>query len=112
MTPLRTRNALFAAIGVALLLASEMARLKAPGARELLFNVGIVALSVAFLDGLWRLAGGNPIEQQIQALSGQVDRLSRSVDVIENAKRVGLASMHAEILRRAKGLVSSDRQPA
>lgn len=94
MVPTRTSNALFAAIGVVLLLTAQLVKPAYPDAKEILFNVGIVATSVSILDLLWRLAGGNPVEKQIESLSVQVERLSRSVDVIENAKRIGLLSMH------------------
>lgn len=93
-TPTRTRNALFAAIGIALLLAAVLMKDRFPDAREILFNVGIVALSVSLLDLLWRLAGGNPVEVQIALLSDQVTRLSRSIDIIERARKVGLTEMY------------------
>ena len=53
----------------------------------------MVVVSVAILDLLWNVAGGNPVEEQIRALSEQVERLSHTVDVIENAKQVGLHSV-------------------
>ena len=53
-----------------------------PMAQSVLFNLGIVTVSVTLLDVLWRLAGGDPLQARFAELSEQVDRLSRTVDVM------------------------------
>lgn len=89
------RNALFAAIGVGLLAISSWIDAQVhPMAQSVLFNLGIVTVSVTLLDVLWRLAGGDPLQARFAELSEQVDRLSRTVDVMEGAKRIGLCRVH------------------
>ena len=106
MVPHYTRNALFTAIGISLLLVAYV--VDAQGyqmGHAVLFNLGIVTVSVALLDLLWRLAGGNPvhghiaklstqIQRQIGDLCNQIERLTRTLDVIENAKTIGLEAVH------------------
>ena len=95
MTPRRIRNTLIAAFGIVLLLvACALDRTAFATPREIMFNIAIIIVSVSLIDILWHVAGGNPVEDQIKDLSAQVERLSTTVDVIENARRVGVHSLY------------------
>src|SRR5690349_9201607 len=82
---------LFVVLGVALLLAAHiLGEYKNPTMEAVALNLGIVLIAVPFVDCLWRLCGGSPLDQDILRLHGELERLSRVVDVIQSSQRIGL----------------------
>nr|WP_294504062.1 hypothetical protein [uncultured Rhodopila sp.] len=93
--PVRTRATVFIAVGVTAFLAALVVdRNSHPDAHEILIAVGVVVTSVSLHELMFHLAGGNPVEKQIIALGSQLERLAATVDVIENARRLGVREMH------------------
>jgi hypothetical protein len=89
------RNTLFLSVGTTLVVISfllESKGLTIPQAITL--NLGLVSIAVVVVDQLWRLSGGNPIENQIGSLGVQIERLSKAVDVIERSKSIGLEAVY------------------
>lgn len=92
--PQLLRVILFIAIGVLLIVFSTfLVNRGVDWLHALVLNLGIVAVATMLIEHLWLLCGGAPIENQIDALSHQVDRLGRSIDVIEAINEVGLTDV-------------------
>jgi hypothetical protein len=95
ITPARIRHTVFTAVGIAILATAFLFdRGKYADTHEILVAVGVVIASVSLLELVFHLAGGNPVEQHMNDLSLQVERLSFTVDAIENARRLGVREMH------------------
>jgi hypothetical protein len=97
--PARVRHALIMAIGVALLCVALLVdRANFPDRHEILLVIGVTIISVSVVEGIFQLAGGNPVENRIGDLFGklsqEVEHLAATVDVIENARRLGIKEMH------------------
>jgi hypothetical protein len=94
-TPLRTRITVFVAVAaVPTLIAFFVDRTKYPDLHEILIAVGIAIFSVTLLEILFNLAGGNPVEEHIVSLGSEIQRLSKTVDVIEDGRRIGISELH------------------
>jgi hypothetical protein len=88
------RYTVFAFAGVAAIAAAAATNSTAhPVLNAVLLNLGLVSVAVVLIDILWRLAGGNPVEEQIVSLGSEVNRLARTVDAIQNTRSVGLESV-------------------
>lgn len=91
----RTRYTLFLTVGLLILVSSILIdKLKYPDLHEISIAISVTIISVSLLDFLFHLAGGNPIQHQIKDLSTEIQRLSTTIDVIENARRIGVNEMH------------------
>jgi hypothetical protein len=90
----RIRVIIFCLVGFALLFFALFIDQYSHISYEISINISLVAFSVSLLDFLWFIAGGKPEEMQINQLSIQIERLSKSVSVIENAKKVGIKSLY------------------
>jgi hypothetical protein len=88
------RYSLFAFAGVAAIAAGAAIDSSAhPVLRAVLLDLGLISVAVVLIDALWRLAGGNPVEEQIASLQSEINRLGKTVDVIQNTRAVGLESV-------------------
>jgi hypothetical protein len=93
--PKWTRNILFLAVGITLVIASALFQTKNQSSLQAIaLNLGLVTIAVVLVEWLWQLCGGTPVENQVSGLSNQIERLSKAVDVIENSKRIGLESVY------------------
>ncbi|MCU1267151.1 MAG: hypothetical protein JWM21_3469 [Acidobacteria bacterium] len=89
------RNTLFLSVGTTLIVFSFLLELKGLAIPQAIaLNLGLVSIAVVILDYLWRLSGGSPIENQIESLGKQIERLSKAVDVIERSKTIGLEAVY------------------
>jgi hypothetical protein len=88
------RYSLFAFAGVAAIAAAAaIDSTLHPVLNAVLLDLGLVSVAVVLIDALWRLAGGNPVEEQIASLGSEINRLGQTVDVIQNTRSVGLESV-------------------
>lgn len=93
--PAWVRNTIFLSVGVALVVISLLMELQGGTFwQAVTLNLGLVSIAVVIVDQLWRLSGGNPIENQINSLTTQIARLSNAVDVIERSKSIGLEAVY------------------
>jgi len=94
--PLRTRLAVFILLGASIFLLAIYVYTgnTSKDAHDILIAFGVAITSVALLDAVFHLAGGNPIEQQIGDLSAEIERLSSNIDVIEKATKLGILEVH------------------
>ena len=84
-------NLIFLVVGFFLLfVASLINKSDFPTIQPIFLNFGIVVASVASVNWIWWFCGGNPIEYQVDDLSKQVKRLSKTLDIIESVNKVGL----------------------
>lgn len=96
--PIWLRNTIFLSVGTTLVVSSVLLGLKGfVILQPVTLNLGIVSLAVVVLDQLWRLCGGNPVENQIDGLAIQVERLSKAVDVIERSRSIGLEAVYESL---------------
>lgn len=65
-----------------------------PTIHDVLLNLGLVAIAVVVIEALWRLAGGNPAEDQVMDFRKEISRLSQHVDIIQKTRAVGLHSVY------------------
>ena len=92
--PWYTRSWVFALTGSAIIaIGSWFGPTDYPLVHAILLNLGLVIVAVVVLDMLWRLAGGNPTEEQIANLSSQIERLAQTMDVIEQSKKIRLRTV-------------------
>lgn len=93
-----SRSLVFLSVGITLMVSSALARhLEYTWLENILINFGVVSIAVVIVDFLWRCSGGNPTDHEIQRLQNQIERLSKTVDVIEGSKSVGLDSVHDRV---------------
>ncbi len=88
---IRMRGIVFVAIGVTLITLSIWFGSNNWSTLEAIaLNLGLVTVAVVLVGMIWRLSGGNPIEEEISALRLQVTRLSETIDSIESREQIGL----------------------
>jgi hypothetical protein len=82
---------LFVLAGVGLVIGSVLAKdSKWVVTESVLLNLGLAALAIVLVDVLWRAAGGHPLDSRIEKLDVHLAELSASIDVIDQARSVGL----------------------
>jgi hypothetical protein len=87
---LGARSIVFLSIGGILIISSVLFQSINLLIQSILFQLGIVVISIVVINYLWKIAGGEPLSSEIKSLNEEVDRLQNMIDVIECSKNIGL----------------------